>query len=140
MWYNNYIRIPFAEKGRDEKSCDCWGLVRLIYKKELNIDLPDYLDCYENTLQRDVLSKLINDEKNNKWVVPEQPKEFDVIILNVFNRPMHVGIVTRPGFMIHCSKDINTVHEKYTTMGWKNRVMGFARYERISGSHIPAAI
>jgi len=140
MWWNKYIRIPFKEKGRDESGCDCWGLVRLIYKNELGIDLPSNHELYDNTLQRDLLAKLIEDEKFHKWSEPQDQREFDVIILNVFGRPMHVGVVTKNGFMIHCSKDTNTVHEKYTSMSWKGRVKGFGRYEKDNSLHIAATL
>jgi hypothetical protein len=84
--------------------------------------------------------KEIEDEKFHKWSEPQDQREFDVIILNVFGRPMHVGVVTKNGFMIHCSKDTNTVHEKYTSMSWKGRVKGFGRYEKDNSLHIAATL
>lgn len=129
MWQNKYIGIPFEEKGRSAQGLDCWGLVALIYKQERGIILPDYLDVYETTNDREILAKTIREERESKWIDPKEPKEFDVIILNMRGVPMHCGIVIRPGLMIHSSKDINTVIEKYDSMRWKNKVMGFARYE-----------
>jgi cell wall-associated NlpC family hydrolase len=128
-WWNNYLYIPFQDKGRSEKGSDCYGLVRLIYKNELGIDLPSF-DNYESTKKRDQVSKNINDVKDSLFVTPEKPKPFDIIILRFCNLPMHIGIVTKNNFMLHCSKDVGVSHENYTGMRWKNKVLGFARYER----------
>lgn len=129
MWWNKYIRVPFEEKGRGHNGCDCWGLVQLIYKEQLNIDLPGYEEVYKTTNDREILSKTIQNERNNNWTTPFEGEPFDVIILKMGGVPMHVGVVTKPGRMIHCAKDIGTTHEQYDAMRWKNKVIGFARYE-----------
>lgn len=128
MWWNKYVKIPFGEKGRSEDNVDCWGLVQLIYRKELGIELPSYLECYETTNDRDKLATVISSERACKWQEPEEPKEFDVIILRMRGVPMHVGVVTKSGSMIHCARGIGTALERYDSMRWKNNVMGFARY------------
>jgi cell wall-associated NlpC family hydrolase len=126
-WWNKYAHIPFIEKGREAIGVDCWGLVRMIYKIELQTELPDYLDVYETTNDRDALAKVISQERETKWLNPETPKPFDIIILKMRGLPMHVGVVTKPGFMIHCARDIGTVHERYTGLRWKDKVIGYAR-------------
>jgi cell wall-associated NlpC family hydrolase len=129
MWWNKYIGLPFLEKGRDEEGVDCWGLARLIYKNERNILLPSYEECYEKTSDREILSKVINEERHSKWSEPATGMEFDIIILKMLGLPMHIGIVTKQNHMIHCSKDIGTVHENFASMKWQKKIMGFARYE-----------
>lgn len=128
-WWQDYINIPFAEKGRDKEGCDCWGLVRLVYKNELGIDLPDYLDVYETTEDRDALSKKIREE-SEKWDAPIHPQEYDVVILNMRGVPMHVGIITKNNHMIHCARGINTVHENFTISKWKHKVIGYRRWKK----------
>lgn len=120
--------VPFVEKGRDMGGADCYGLLCLIYKNELGIELPDYLDIYENTNEREKLSVAIKKDKEENWLSVDKPKEFDVVILNMRGVPMHLGIVTKPNHMIHCAKGINTTHEHYGTARWKHKVMGFERW------------
>lgn len=128
-WWTKYIGIPFVEKGRSDVGVDCWGLVKIIYEKEKGIILPSYEELYETTEDRDILSQTIQSESSAHWLNPEKPKEFDVIILDMRGLPMHVGIVTKDNHMIHCAKGINTAHENFTTMRWRHKVKGFARWK-----------
>lgn len=130
MWYERYVNVPFLDKGRDENGADCWGLASVIYKNELKITLPDYLEFYENTNEREKLSALISSESQSHWISVKEPKEFDVVVLNMRGVPMHVGIVTKPNHMIHCARGIGTTHEHYGTARWKHKVMGFYRWNQ----------
>lgn len=129
MWWNKYIAVPFVEKGRDETGCDCWGLASLIYRDERKIDLPGYLEAYESTNNKAVITKLAEIEKNNRWIEVTEPKPYDIVLLNISGMPVHVGIVTKNNYMIHCSRGIGTVHECFDSMRWKRKVEGFYRYE-----------
>lgn len=128
-WTNKYIRIPFTDKGRSENGCDCWGLVRLIYKQELNIDLPLLLG-YKDTLDRPTIAEICNLEKTNWVEIPfGKEKPYDVIVLNILGFPMHVGVVFNNSFMIHCIKGSGTVVVNYRSAQWIKRVSGFYRYD-----------
>lgn len=128
MWWNDLVGIPFEEKGRSPAAFDCWGLVRHVYKQHKGIELPSYLEVYETTDDRDALGLVIGQESKEKWHDPKTPAEFDVIILRLRGVPMHVGLVTKPGFMIHCARGIGVVHESFTSIKWRHNVMGFARH------------
>lgn len=129
-WWNSYVGIGFEEKGRAPASqgLDCWGLVHAVYHDQLGIKLPDYLECYETTNDRDILGQVIGAESKEKWENPETPKEFDVIILRLRGVPMHVGLVTKQGYMLHCARGVGVVHERHDSIKWRHNVMGFARH------------
>lgn len=128
MWPLKYISIPFADKGRTMEQADCWGLVRLIYKQELNIDLPDYLDAYDHSTNKKVIAEHVDNVKQ-QWKEVADPKEFDVVLLNTQGVPMHVGVITKKNTMIHCVLGVGTSIENYNSMRWKERLAGFYRYE-----------
>lgn len=111
---------------------DCWGLFQYVYKHDHpdKIILPGYDELYENTEQREELAGIIFDQTQKHWAEYEQGQEFDAIILRMRGVPMHVGLVTKPGYMLHCCHGIGTVHEPYTGTRWKNKILGFYRYEQ----------
>lgn len=131
-WWNKYLPCPFKEKGRSLDGFDCWGLFKHIYKNDHpdQIILPGYEELYDNTNQREELSDVIFDQTQKHWVEYDAGNEFDAIILRMRGVPMHVGIVTKPGFMLHCVQGVGTVHETYDGTRWKNKVLGFYRYEK----------
>lgn len=129
MWCNNYINLSFIEHGRTREGCDCWGLARLIYKEELDIDLPLLLN-YENTKDGRSIADLY-EEEHLRWVeIPkgeEQP--FDVLVFKILGLPTHVAVVVQKGLMIHCEKGCGTHISDYNReKQWSQRLAGIYRY------------
>lgn len=140
-WHNDYVGIQFAEKGRGKGNpVDCWGLVQLVYAERLGIALPDYLEDYETTDDRDTIGEHIGNVIRENWHEPAAPEPFDVIILRLRGVPMHVGLVTRPGYMLHCARGVGAVHESYNSSKWRSNVMGFARHGTPGSLRSPAAV
>lgn len=141
MWSNKYIGIPFSEKGRTEEGLDCWGLVRTIYNKELNINLPS-LDSYENVKELEALSKIIsNQTTSEQWGRIEVGKEkpFDVLVFSVRNLETHVGLAVAKGLMIHSERGSNSHHIEYKpSTTWGSRLRGIYRY--VASSDLPPSI
>lgn len=135
MWQNDYIRIPFLDKGRTEKGADCWGLVRLIYQRQRGIELPDYSECYSNTKDVNAITPHIMDVKVKHWHDVATPQEFDLIILKYKGFPWHVGVVITPKKMIHCGYGVGTAIADFPSKTWPvNKIVGFARYGAASGA------
>lgn len=131
-WHNRYIRIPFKDRGREWDGADCWGIVRIIYREEpkLRIELPTLLD-YNHTLETEKLSQIINDEALRSWqeIPIGQEQKYDIAIFKTCGVPTHVGVVVRPGFMIHCQKGNDTRGTDYrNSREWSKRLVGFCRY------------
>jgi len=127
---NRYIGIPFAERGRSWEGCDCWGLVRLVYAEEYGIDLPSYLDEDYTTTDGPHVSSLIDHRKADGWrpLPPGEERAGDVVLLRVTGLPCHVGIVLRPGQMLHIMRGTNACVERYWSPLWNRRVMGIYRH------------
>lgn len=132
-WTNDYIRIPFVEHGRDRDGVDCWGLVRLVYFDRLGIDLPT-LTGYANTKDKLTIPGIIGQE-SSLWqpVSLGAEKELDVAVFRICGVPMHVGIVVKPGIMLHSECGSGTYVANYLTeMQWVRRLEGFYRYAECS--------
>lgn len=54
MDINHYVGIPFKEHGSGINGCDCWGLIRLVFRMEFGIALPSFAyspDTYAQVIE-----------------------------------------------------------------------------------------
>jgi len=130
-WTDEYINIPFQCDGRDRSGCDCYGLVCLVYKERLGIELPDYKGVFTDhdiaTLRR--VAKEMKSYKE-KWQRVQTPQLYDVVMLRTGAYTWHVGLVLDNHRMLHVMTGINSVVEDYTGRYWGNRVEEFRRWDR----------
>jgi hypothetical protein len=139
LWWNDYIGIPYLEKGREKDGLDCWGLVRLVYKEQYNIDIPSFVDEYESYDSKHI-SELIAIGKEN-WTKVTEPTIGDVILLRINGLFMHVGVVVSPNQFIHVREGQDAVIERFDTGIWKHRVGGFYKYtEKVTHGDLTLAI
>lgn len=128
MWWEKYAHIKFKDKGRDESGCDCYGFVRLILKNEMNIDLPDMLDIYDSVDDKPTLERIIAEDKNSNWIEPPWPAPFDVAVIKLAGLPVHLGIVTKLNYLMHCQKEINVTHVPYSGPRSNLKILSFNRW------------
>ena len=126
MKYNKYIGLPYAANGRDESGIDCWGLVRLFYKQEFNIDLPSYTGEYDGAYDTRIL-QMVAEYKNN-WEQPSEPEVGSVIVFNILGEPFHVGVYIGEGKFIHAREGMDSVIESVNSPKWAKRVEGYYKY------------
>lgn len=126
MSYNKYIGLPYASNGRDESGIDCWGLVRLFYKQEYNIDLPSYTEDYSGAYDTRILDMM--DQYKNNWSQVETPEPGSVIVFNILGEPFHVGIYIGEGKFIHARDGKDSVVESVESPKWKKRIEGYYKY------------
>jgi cell wall-associated NlpC family hydrolase len=127
--FSEYIGIPFVDHGRDESGCDCWGLVRLVYRNEYGIELSDLGPLYQNTedaagMKQVFLAAL------PQWRQVEKPEIGDVVLLRIMGNPIHVGIVIDDGKMLHVEQGLDSVVERFDSSMWLKRIEGFFRHDR----------
>ena len=57
-WYNSYTGFPYKHLGDDkETGIDCFNLCRLVFRNELNIDIPYTTSDYCNIVDEDWYTK-----------------------------------------------------------------------------------
>ena len=129
MWFNNYIGIPFLADGNDWKGCDCWGLAVLIYKEQLNIDLPVFAGMFVDGSLASLIRVTKHIRKIKKtWLKVNEPAPYDIILLRTGNMIYHVGLVIDKKRMLHVMEGINSTIEEFIGLQWKQKVEGFYRY------------
>ncbi|PHR17287.1 MAG: phage tail protein [Sphingopyxis sp.] len=121
---DEYIGIPFVAEGRSRDGCDCWGLIRLIYRDHKGIVLPTYTG-YGDPLAR-AATDLIEAGRVD-WEKVTQPQPYDAVLFLVRGQPHHIGLVIRPGWMIHTARGKQSCIESYNRPLWRSRIEGFYR-------------
>ena len=132
MNYNKYIGLPYAANGRDEQGIDCWGLVRLFYKQEYNIDLPSYTEEYSGAYDERILS--IMDEYKPNWSQIDTPQVGSVIVFNILGEPFHVGVYIGEDKFIHARDGMDSVVESVNSPRWAKRIEGYYSYSQKASS------
>lgn len=135
-WTNSYIGIPYAEFGRGPAGCDCWGLACLIYRSELGISLPEYAGAYRSADEHVEIDALIEGGAQSPiWLPVDLARAaFDIAIFRRGRLATHVGIVIRPGLMIHMRDEDCAKIESYEQGAWKHRLNGFYRHVEMAGA------
>lgn len=127
--FDRYVGIPYVDKGRLITGCDCWGLLRLVYREQRGIDVPSYSEDYVTAADRKALAGLIAGELE-PWREIEAGNErtFDAVLMREGRFPRHIGIVTESGRLLHVSSGASSLIERYREGALQHRVVGFYRY------------
>lgn len=133
MTFSDFIKkaigIPFKDKGRDFAGWDCYGMVVKCYGECFNIDLPDMEGCRSMKYEQSIA---IFDSMAISYseVTHGRERAGDVIMLR--GSPCHVGIVVRPGYMLHVEEKCATCIESYYHGLYKTRIIGIYRHGKLS--------
>lgn len=128
-WSNGYIGLPWADLGRDRSGCDCWGLACLIYRDQLGIELPGYVGNYASAGEQTEIAALVDGEfASASWRRVDLPADFDIAVFRAGRWQSHIGVVVRPGIMIHMAVEDRARLERIDTGTWQRRLTGLYRH------------
>lgn len=141
-WHAAYVGIPFVEHGRDRAGCDCWGLVRLVWKEQAGLDVPCHGTVYGATRDgrpiADAIRAGLAGEEEWEPVPAGDERPFDAVLMKGFwwdeeaearkVSPIHVGLVLAPGTLLHIEHGTGAVLVDYRAdRTISRRVVGFWR-------------
>jgi len=140
MWINNYIGLPFKDRGRDNTGVDCWGLVQMVYKDQLGVVLPgfDTIGAYD---AKSVKRAIVDTCKADEWTNHKTPSDFDVVVMTSIKKAggvvrkleTHVGLVcynaTR---LLHVEEGINVTCVPLDAMQVRSRITRFMRHNLVN--------
>lgn len=138
MWSNKYIGIPYVDKGRDTAGSDCWGLVRLVYKEELNIELPSFFSDY-TVSDTDRIYELMSQYKEG-WEQLSLPSDKSVVLFKILGKVSHIGVMINEHQFLHTKRNQDSSIESINNPKWANRVAGFFKYTEKAFDSLPEAL
>lgn len=127
MSISRYIGIPYSDKGRGWSGCDCFGLLQLWMRTEKGIELPDYLEVYTSSADRESVSGAI-EENMGGWVPVDKPEFGDALLFRIMGHPMHVGIKLNGSDFLHAFQNCDSCIERLDSLAWSRRLMGAYRW------------
>lgn len=120
-WATNYIGIPYKAGGRERKEgLDCWGLVRLVYRECLGLDLPVHPGVVKDGHL--VVPREISEQCLDNWDQIEKPFELcGVGMSQKAHYIHHAGVWTNAdgGKIIHCWDGRPVVADTLRNLGIK---------------------
>lgn len=123
-----YMDIPFVNGGRSRESgLDCWGLVCLVYREKLGLDLPPHPEADADNGEQ--VRSLIAQDEAESWreVDRADRREGDVVVLRVKGLPWHVGVLVDPLRFVHTSRVKGVCVERLESVHWASRIVGYRR-------------
>lgn len=128
--FDDYVGIPFEDHGRSRNGLDCWGLVQLIYREKLGIEIPGFDDRYASVKDKQTLKALIEGNMSDWKKVPiEEVMAYDCMLMKGLLTDYHIGVVLSRGMLIHVEGSHNgAVIENYNSLRLKNRLLGVYRH------------
>lgn len=139
-WVRKYVGLPAQDCGRGPSHFDCYGLLRHVYDVEKGIGLPEFGSLSAEFAE--AAQAQIEAEKGS-WleVAPGAEQPLDLVLCyktfrqgkHYILRPLHIGIVTSPGVMLHAEGVIGACLEEYReNPTWARRVAGFFRHQALA--------
>lgn len=132
MRIDEFVGIPWRDLGRTRDGCDCWGLVLLVFR-DLGIELPALHEAYSTAADHRQVAGLVDGVRGD-WspINAGSERPFDAILFTQGRIPSHVGIVVKPGKMLHLAERQSSLIETYRDGKWHHRIEGFYRHKALA--------
>lgn len=139
MSFRKFIGIPYLHQGRDFKGIDCYGLIVLVYKENLDIELPDptlyefgtdacnYMPAFYTNGEYEGFSGYYK-----LWEPVDRInlQKYDIVLLNTYSgieAPTHSGLYVGDGLLIHSMSGLPvTIHRMDR---WEDAIHSTYRYK-----------
>jgi len=132
-WADRYVGMRYEAGARGPEAFDCWGLVKEVLRTEFGVE--GFEEPTEDPLPGNRASAFEDALDGSLWreVPIAAARPGDVLLLCLMGAPVHCGIVTQAGTMLHTVEGRNAVLQRYTLGVWRHRVKGCYRHRSLLG-------
>lgn len=130
-WTRDYVGLPWQRAGRARTGVDCYGLLWLVYREVLGIELASYASETMDAAERAEVSSLIASGRViSPWtaVAFGSEREFDMAVFRRGGIESHVGIVVAAGRMLHVVEGAESYVESFAAGRWRTRLVALHRH------------
>lgn len=134
-WMRDFVGLPRLVAGRSRAGVDCYGLIWLVYRDVLRLDLASYAGETLDAPERAQIAALVAGGCSaSPWceVQPGAEQEFDMAVFRRGGIADHVGLVIAPGRMLHVVDATGVYLESFAAGRWKSRLAGVYRHEALT--------
>jgi len=136
MNFAKYIDIPYMKSGVTKNGTDCFGLVYLIYKEELGIELPKLNHIgYDSKTWYKEKGKQITNNIDTLWYRVDAPyKVYDGLIFTRYNGSKiadHIGMYIGNNKFIHVEERSTSRVERLNGTPFEERLYAAVRYKGV---------
>lgn len=130
-WWGRYIGLPYVDGARGPDAVDCWGLIVLVYRDRLGIDLPAYGEISARDLIRVARAMAAGSGIADGWSPVARPQPHDVAIMASARggrAVVHVGLMVTTSLMLHAEEGIGVGTIPVTHFAVAGRILGYRRH------------
>lgn len=129
MWHI-YVGTPYVKGGTSKRGADCYGLVRMLYKDIYGIELTDWNTALpEGAARPDLIDAFEAAISEEAWEPVESPQEGDIVVMRLYNAPLHCGMMINQSQFMHAIEPMGTSVERINSPMWKKRIVHYLRYK-----------
>lgn len=128
-WCGPYIGAPYSDDGKAKGSFNCWTLFAHVQRTVFGVDIADYDGpVWKGREGVEAMAEAARAfAQRFAEVSPGSEREGDAVLMRLRGHPIHIGVVTARGSMLHVYRDTDAVVERYDWPIWACRVAGFYR-------------
>lgn len=123
-----YVGVPYVLRGRDPGGWDCWGCLRFGRKALFGKDSPCVSDAYDlaeaaSPARLAAHMEGLVAQSISLWR-PCAAQASAAVLLKVFGRPAHVGLLLDDMNFLHAQIGCETVISRLDEPMWAQRLLG----------------
>ena len=127
---DTYVGIPYIKGESGGSGCDCWGLVVMVYRDLLGVELPLYQDYRTSAADVEAVANLVAGAPDS-WheISGSEATYLDLVIIRAAGIESHVGLLAGSGMILHTTPQVGrSVSERASSIRLSRRISRYARY------------